>query len=196
MWIPILFSVLNSIPSLNPANMKQNVNFPTHIHGHTLHLVITSMDYHGVSNVKRDSYISDHFGVIFRLDCKNTPNTVPEKISFCRCHKINMPRFWEDLRTTDFVRAPAEDPTALYEQYINPLTRVMDIYAPIITKVLRCPTPEWITADYRNAKCLCRQYERLWRKNQNNPTMYKSRLRQTLNSKESQGRLLHWYHYE
>ena len=60
-------------------------------------------------------------------------------------HKINMARLREDLKCTAFVCAPANDPSKLYQQYIDCVTRVMDCHAPVITKTLRRPTPEWIT---------------------------------------------------
>ena len=90
---------------LDSCNVRQQVHFPTHIHGHTLNLVITSSDCPRVSNVRSDSCISDHFGVILHLDCDSTPDSSPKKISFCQYHKINMASLREDLKCTAFVCA-------------------------------------------------------------------------------------------
>ena len=83
--------------------------------------------------------------------------------SFFENHAMSLVDGFEDARgetetntsskRLDFMCAPADDSTLLYQQYIDCVTRVMDIHTPIITKVLRHPTLGWITADYRNTKC-------------------------------------------
>ena len=129
--------------------MTQYVNFFTRIHVHTPDLVITPTNYCRVSNVMCSSCISDHFGIILNIESENTTDTTPKKIHFCQYHNINKPKLFNDIKNTDFVCSPANEPMLLYQQYIDYITKVMDSHAPLITKTLKHPTPVWITDDHR-----------------------------------------------
>ena len=59
------------------------------------------------------------------------------------------------------------------------LSRLLDIHAPVKTKQLIKPPPSWITDEYRNAKCMGRQYEHTWRRYKS--SVNRSRLRWQIN---------------
>ena len=47
----------------------QSVHKPTHLHGHTLDLILTPNNSSAVSNVRVSDFISDHALVLGQLDC-------------------------------------------------------------------------------------------------------------------------------
>ena len=53
---------------LNSFNLKQCVNFPTHIHGNIIDYLIVPNDFSGISHICPNSCISDHFAITFLLD--------------------------------------------------------------------------------------------------------------------------------
>ena len=52
---------------LESFDLEQHVNFPTHIHGHWLDLLITRTSYPAVKPVLACDGLSDHFLVLFEL---------------------------------------------------------------------------------------------------------------------------------
>ena len=59
------------------------------------------------------------------------------------------------------------------------LSGLLDIHAPVKTKQLIKPAPSCITDEYRNAKCMRRQYERAWRRDKS--SVNRSHLRRQIN---------------
>ena len=53
---------------INSFDLIQKVNFPTHIHGHTLDQVLTKSSNDNISNVRTTDAFSDHFSVSFSLN--------------------------------------------------------------------------------------------------------------------------------
>ena len=53
-------------------DLKQHVNFPTHVHGHWLDLLITKLISNCIKSVFSASGISDHLAVISEIDCCKT----------------------------------------------------------------------------------------------------------------------------
>ena len=69
---------------LESCNINQHVHKPTHLHGHTLDLILTPDDSSSVSNVRVSDFISDHALVLDQLDF--TIPSVPRSktVTFCR----------------------------------------------------------------------------------------------------------------
>ena len=67
-------------------DMKQPVNFPTHVHGHWLDLLITKRISNSIKSVFSAAGISDHLAVILGIDCCKTKWN-KEKISFRKKNK-------------------------------------------------------------------------------------------------------------
>ena len=53
---------------LESCNLAQYVNGPTHIHGHTLDLILTPIDSNVISTVHIGDFMSDHAIVKCKLD--------------------------------------------------------------------------------------------------------------------------------
>ena len=116
---------------LDTSNLAQNVNKPTHLHGHILDVILSPCDSSFVSNVTVGEMVSDHALVKCHLDfaCPAIPKV--DCISYSRYHKINMQSFYEDLANTSFVTSPASTAADLYDQYISHLGGVLDRHAPL-----------------------------------------------------------------
>ena len=164
---------------LDSCDFTQHINFPTHIHGHTLDLLITPTNFNGLSLIKSSECFSDHFCITAQLEMLPSITHTHKTISFRRYHKIDMDTLKYDLKNTEFVQSPACNVEDLFEQYNKSLSSVLDKHAPIVTKSLKKPAPIWITDNYREAKRIRRQYERAWRRNKT--SLNRSRLRKQTN---------------
>ena len=144
---------------LDSCNLVQHIDFPTHIHGHTLDFLITSSDF-TVDNVCSMDCISDHFCVGFKLNISSAPKPPAKHVTFRQYHKIDRDQMKHDLENKAFVMSPSDNVTDLHDQYISSLSSILDKHAQLKTKCLSKPAPVWTTQQYRNAKRLRRQLER------------------------------------
>ena len=78
-----------------------------------------------------------------------------------------MSDFRSDLKNTSFVKSPTDSVVDLYEQYVHDLTDVLDKHAPLISRLKKKDSTDWVPDSYRRAKSLRRQFERTWRKTKN-----------------------------
>ena len=85
-------------------------------------------------------------------------------VSYRRYHRIDINQFRKDLRNIPFVLSPAGTATELYDQYRADVTQVLDKHAPIISRMAKRQSDEWLSESYRMARSLRRQFERMWRK--------------------------------
>ena len=74
---------------INSFDFIQKVNFPTHIHGHTLDQVLTKSNNDNISNVHTTDAFSDHFSVSFTLNFLNPRSQNNATVSSRKYHKIN-----------------------------------------------------------------------------------------------------------
>ena len=66
----------------------------------------------------------------------------------------------------------------LYEQYVHDLGHVVDRHAPLISRMIKKDSADWMSDDYRRAKSLKSQFERTWRRAKN--PLNRSRLRRQI----------------
>ena len=144
--------------------LTQYIDFPTHLHGHTLDLLLAPTELSGISEVHGSCFISDHKIISCSVDFPCVSKHHDKIVTFRQYHKINVERLREDLAASAFVAHPSDDIDTLYEQYVSSLSDLLDIHAPLKTRRLAKPAPGWITNEFRTAKCLRRQYERTWRR--------------------------------
>ena len=111
---------------LESCNINQHVHKPTHLHSHTLDLILTPNDSSAVSNVRVSDFISDHALVLGQLDFTNPSLHTSKTVTFRRFHRINMDSFRSDLANCLFVKCPGNTPSVLYEQYTKDLTDLLD----------------------------------------------------------------------
>ena len=163
---------------LDTSNLAQNVNKATHLHGHTLDLILSPSDSSFVSNVTVGEMVSDHALVKCHLDFAFPAVPKVDSISYRRYHKINMKSFCEDLANTSFVTSPATEAADLYDQYIRDLGGVLDRHAPLICRRAKKTPAGWLSDSYRRAKSIRRQFERMWRRDRSQ--LSRSRLRRQI----------------
>ena len=115
--------------------LKQHVYFPTHVHGHWLDLLITKRISNSIKSVFSAAGISDHLAVISEIDCCKTKWN-KEKISFRKINKIDYESFHSDILSSDLIKKPKKDLSALCQLYDSVLSSILDKHAPVSTKTL------------------------------------------------------------
>ena len=92
---------------------------------------------------------------------------ISHKVQYRRHHRIDMSDFSSDLKNTSFVKSPADTVVDLYEQYVHDLGNILDRHAPLISRLTKKDSADWMSDDYRRTKFLRRQFERTWRRAKN-----------------------------
>ena len=144
---------LNKI--LTCFDLKQHVNFPTHVHGHWLDLLITKRISNSIKSVFSAAGISDHLAVISEIDCCKTKWN-KEKVSFRKINKIDYESFNSNILSSDLIKKPEKVLSALCQLYASVLSSILDKHASVSTK-----TP-WMTLEIIKAKTLRHNLERTW----------------------------------
>ena len=154
------------ITFLDSCDLKQVVDKPTHLHGHIFDLILSPSDQDTIADVKICDFVSDHAlvkcTVAFPCQVAHTPNIV----QYRRYHHINMSDR-SDLKNTSFVKSPVDAVVDLYKQYVHGLGNVLDRHAPLISRLIKKDSADWMSDDYRCAKSLRHQFERTWRRAKN-----------------------------
>ena len=63
-----------------------------------------------------------------------------------------MSDFCSDLKNTSFVKSPTDSVMDLYEQYVHDLADVLDKHAPLISRLKKKDSTDWVSDSYRHAK--------------------------------------------
>ena len=139
---------------LESTGLKQHVNIPTHLSGHTLDLVITRLSDHlGISTPWADYLFSDHMPVYCKLQVPK-PAFKRSKITFQKIKSIDTGALLEELSPTDLcTNLHSYDLDGLVNEYNNTLKVALDCHAPIITKtVTKRPSVPWFNDEVKSAK--------------------------------------------
>jgi len=161
---PHVSSFLSIIDSFS---LIQHVDFPTHISGHTLDLLLSKSTSSVVSSVSRsDPFLSDHSAVSATL-------TLPQKIrsplisKTVRCLKsVNISSLCDDILASSLYSSPATSLSDYFLQFKGVLSDLLDKHAP--SRKIICsskPQPVFITPEIRNAKKERSKLESIYRKN-------------------------------
>ena len=149
---------------LDDFNLIQHVNFPTHIDGNTLDLLITSTSYPPTSVSCLPGTPSDHYAILSTFNTPLPPAPKPATRSFRRINSINIPDFISDLSTSDLISAPPHDLANLVHCYNSTLTNLLDKHAPLITKTVQSPKSNpWFSPGLKALKRIRRNLERRWK---------------------------------
>jgi len=150
---------------------------PTHDHGGTLDLVITTEAFRrriGPFEVCHSRTKSDHSLVLFRVDLTvNLPEET--KVTNYRNFKsIDLESFKEDLVNSDLSSfqdtISLDDAVALYDSV---LTKLMDKHCPVIKKKFQERPSPWVDLELRTLRRKRRVAERAWRKGTGDASTYK-----------------------
>ena len=163
---------------LQCCGLVQSVSGPTHLLGHTLDVLISPCDSDFVRNVSVGDFISDHAAIRCPLDFSHPSTSIDKWVYYCWYHRIDTDQFRNDLNNIPFVWYPEGTAAELYDQYITGVTQVLDKHAPIISRKAKQHSDEWLSASYRMARSLRRQFERRWRKHKSE--LNRSRLRRQI----------------
>ena len=147
-------------------DLTQKVNFPTHIHGHTLDQVLTKSNNDYISNVHTTDAFSDHFSISFTLNLSTPTTQNKATVTFRKYHKIDKDKLKTDLLASELLNNPSKEADTLYELLCPPLLTNMHHHTP---KIPRRSTKE--------TKCL---FERIWRRNKStfNRSQYMQKVQQ------------------
>ena len=88
---------------INSFDLIQKVNFPTHIHGHTLDQVLTKTNNDNISNVHTTDAFSDHLSVSFSLNFLTYSSKKNATVSFPKYHKIDKEKMKADLLASELI---------------------------------------------------------------------------------------------
>ena len=149
---------------LESFDLEQHENFPTHIHGHWLDLLITRTSCPAVRSVLACDGLSDHFLVLLELEFPR-PKCVKKKIPFRRINEIDLDNLKNDILNSDLKTKPEKELPKLCKQYDTILQTILNKHAPLLTKTVseRPPTP-WMTQEILKAKVRRRRLKRAWRR--------------------------------
>lgn len=150
---------------LECTGFTQHVNDSTHIHGHTLDLIITrSTELLLKGNPAVDRLFSDHFSIICELNTVK-PSDTKVKSSYRKLKSIHIPSLKKDLAQSKLCLDPPDDLDSLVTCYNETLSSALDKHAPLITKsiVIR-PSNPWFNNSILKMKRLRRKAERKWRR--------------------------------
>jgi Reverse transcriptase (RNA-dependent DNA polymerase)/Endonuclease-reverse transcriptase len=151
---------------LETFNLKQHINFPTHISGHTLDLLITRSTSTLVSAIDHTfSPISDHELILSTLSIP-TNSRSPRIVKLTRpINTINTVNFANDIRTSCLYTSPATTLAKYIEQFTTTLTTLLDKHAPQkTTSCLSRPHKPFITPEIKNEKSKRSKLETIFRK--------------------------------
>ena len=145
--------------------LQQHVKRPTHIHGHTLDLLITCQsDVIIAKEPEIERYFSDHAVVL----CDLRKLCLPLKsrtLSSGNSKQLTSNSFQlEDIRNSSLGRDPPNTLDELVECYNNTLRSVLDKHAPVLARRLKSQSrPPWFNDEIVKARRERRSAERKWR---------------------------------
>ena len=151
---------------LDLNNIINHVSDPTHIHGHTLDLILayrTSNVIHYVETMPIDTTISDHALVLCKLGVPNTP-TYKKSITFRNYRNICHVDVGAEIQQ-HLVADPVLNSETLVLNYNHFFQTLRDRHCPVINKniIVREDGP-WYNQAIALARRQRRQAERKWRR--------------------------------
>ena len=69
-------------------------------------------------------------------------------VSYRRYHRIDIDQFRSDLSSIPFVLSPVGNAAELYDQYVVGVTQVLDKHAPVISRMEKRQSDEWLSDSY------------------------------------------------
>ncbi len=148
---------------LQNLGLKQHVDFPTHLHGHILDLVISKDNTQLVQSVSVAEGISDHHSILVDLSIAIQKKKVVKR-TFHQFKKLDMVKFQQDICSSELYDESSADVDTLAAQYHRVVSDLVSIHAPLITRTVtsRPPAP-WYTSEIALARQERRRLERRWR---------------------------------
>jgi hypothetical protein len=148
--------------SLYALGLVQHVNFPTHVHGQSLDLVITEVA-NGIDilSCEPSLFLSDHCAVKVITKVRKE-NIVSKSVVFRNFKDMDDIQFSDDLSQISIC---SESVDKCIEQFEDEIKNLLNKHAPMKEKmqIYRAPKP-WFNEDIHIMKSKARRAEKLWRK--------------------------------
>lgn len=159
---------------LDARGLVQHVTEATHVHGHTLDVVITRENSSVIAGVPSvvDPCLSDakgnpsgdHLAVHTALSC-GKPSRIRKEVTFRRYREISVPELIRDIESSPTLQTTEGGVDDLVAAFNSGIIDLMDKHAPLQTKVItKRPNAPWYTEELREAKQKRRKAERQWRR--------------------------------
>lgn len=121
---------------LSSKGLQQHIDFPTHISGNTLDLLISrTLDSSIIQDVRPGNYLSDHCFTFLAINF-SMPQLRRMKVSFRKVKAIDTTAFMDDLSASELCLDPPPKPAKLVDCYNSTLARILDRHAPLKTKTV------------------------------------------------------------
>ena len=160
---PLTRDFLHLIESFN---LTQSVTKPTHMHGHTLDLILTS----GLPDpiVQVNSYVlSDHWPIMFSTSfpCEAPKPSLPRRYSRS-ITPLTASQFSEAFSSTLISIAPPVDlsPEEQVNNFNHLCRNILDSIAPLRLKKEKIKTQPWFNSTTCTLRQECRRAERKWKR--------------------------------
>ena len=117
------------LDQLSSMGLQQHIDFPTHVSGNTLDLLITrSSDSRLIREVQPDPYFSDHCSVLFLINTPK-PQLSRKEVSFRKTKAIDTTAFMEDLShsASRLCQNPPSQPDELVDCYNTTQAELIDM---------------------------------------------------------------------
>ena len=102
--------------TLESFDLHHYVDFPTHIHSHSLKLMICSTR-RNVLSISTSDLISDHFSVVDLRIPSNHSRIVPQTINNRKLQAISNEAFKANIKYSELMRHPKTNASGLTQQY-------------------------------------------------------------------------------
>ena len=164
------------ISLLDSFQLKQHVDIPTHISGHTIDLVITRNEDPLVDTPIAAAILSDHFAI----QCSYQLHRLKEKKRIIKYHKlkgINIERFQKAQNTFAILTQKITIWTPFMDRYNYVLQNALDKDAHALQKRAKTATVKpWADDEVLIQRNMRRKLERRWKKTQSseNPLRFKA----------------------
>ena len=145
-------------------DLKQHVDVPTHIKGHTLDIVITpsknTLENLRVTNIELSHHFLIDFDAAFMLE-----STKEKRKIFYRSKNVNLMEFSKEVSESLLALPQTVDLKEKVTSYNTALTEVVNKHAPILSKTITVVSDApWFDAEYANLRKLRRKAEKRYRK--------------------------------
>ncbi len=159
-YINIIPVVIPHFNSFECFDLKQLVDCPTHIKGHTLDLVITNGSF--LSQLSSSDFgLSDHLAILFNVDLSHLNMPLSRTVNYRKWKSIDVPGFsaFADSSLSCFLPSdPLEDKIYLLNTV---LSSGLDSFAPMKSRTVAfVRAAPWYTDELRLMKAACRKLER------------------------------------
>ena len=146
---------------LESVGLRQHVTQPTHVHGHTLDLLITRWSDQIIKDPPYvDRVISDHVSLLCKLHPVKPAMTI-KKVTYRKLKSVDLQSLNRDLATSALCNDPPRDQADLgpleldapVRSYNTTLSKATDRHAPLKTKTMAVrPAVPWYNNKINTAK--------------------------------------------